>query len=61
MLIYIIILDSLVYHINTTEFYNDLKNNINLLDRMDTTKTILVLFQREKRSQDCFPMRPMGL
>jgi len=32
-----IILDSLVYHINTKDFYEDLTNNPNLLDRMDTS------------------------
>lgn len=28
--------DSLVYHIKTDDFYNDLKNNCDLLDQMDT-------------------------
>lgn len=32
-----IILDSLVYFIQTDVFYNDLMNNSNLLDRMDTS------------------------
>ncbi|KAF0735562.1 Uncharacterized protein FWK35_00017047 [Aphis craccivora] len=29
--------DSLVYHINTKDFYGNLTNNPNLLDRMDTS------------------------
>jgi len=35
--IFIIILDSLVYYINTKDFYEDLAINPNLLDRMDTS------------------------
>jgi hypothetical protein len=36
LFIFIFILDSLVYYIQTDDFYNDLVNNSNLLDRMDT-------------------------
>jgi len=36
MLTNINFLDSLVYHIRTDDFYQDLANNANLLDKMDT-------------------------